>query len=95
MRPHIPPPILMVLAAALMWALDHWMSVAQWIARPWNQLGGLVAAIGVAIAVAAFARFHQVGTTVNPTHPTRLRTSSQTASFASVGIRCIWDLRCC
>jgi protein-S-isoprenylcysteine O-methyltransferase Ste14 len=71
MRPHIPPPILMVLAALLMWALDRWMPIAQWIARPWNRLGVVVAALGVIIAVAEFARFHKVGTTVSPLDPSK------------------------
>jgi len=54
-----------------MWALDRWVPLAQWIAAPWHRLGGLVAAIGVGIAVAALARFRQVGTTVNPTDPSK------------------------
>src|ERR1019366_2886926 len=65
MQPRIPPPILMLLGAGLMWALDHWMSA------PWNRLGGLVAAVGIAIAVAAFVRFRKVGTTVNPVDPSK------------------------
>lgn len=69
MRPILPPPILVVLAALLMWALDRWAPVAQWISSPWNRFGVLVAAGAVAIAVAALVRFRQVGTTVNPIDP--------------------------
>ena len=61
----------MALAAVLMWALDRWIPLAQWIGQPWNRLGGLVAAVGVIIAVAALVRFRQVGTTVNPTDPSK------------------------
>ena len=71
MRPRIPPPILMILAALLMWALDHWMPLAQWIGQPWNRLGGLVAAAGIAIDVAAFVRFRKAGTTPNPLDPSK------------------------
>ena len=71
MRPPIPPPILMVLAAILMWALDHWTPLVQWIGTPFNRFGGVVAAVGAAIAVAAFVRFRQVGTTVDPTDPSK------------------------
>ena len=71
MRPRIPPPILTVLVALLMWALDRWMPLAQWIDPPLNRLGGLVAAFGAAIAVAAFARFRKVGTTVSPLEPSK------------------------
>jgi protein-S-isoprenylcysteine O-methyltransferase Ste14 len=69
MQPRIPPPILMLLAAMLMWALHHWMPLGHWIALPWNRLGALAGAVGIATAVAAFARFRQVGTTVNPMDP--------------------------
>lgn len=69
MRPRIPPPILMLLAAVLMWALDNWVPLGHWIAPPWNRLGGLAAAVGVAIAVAAFLRFRQARTTANPLDP--------------------------
>ena len=71
MQPRIPPPILMLLGAGLMWALDHWMPLGQWMSAPWNRLGGLVAAVGIAIAVAAFVRFRKVGTTVNPVDPSK------------------------
>jgi protein-S-isoprenylcysteine O-methyltransferase Ste14 len=71
MRPRIPPPILTVLVALLMWALDRWMPLAQWISSPWNRLGALVAAIGAAIAVAAFSRFRKVGTTISPLEPSK------------------------
>ena len=33
--------------------------------------GGLVAAVGIAIAVAAFLRFRQIGTTANPVDPNK------------------------
>jgi protein-S-isoprenylcysteine O-methyltransferase Ste14 len=61
----------MVLAGALMWGLDRWEPLAQWINPPWNRFGGLVAAVGVAIAVAAFARFRKAGTTVDPMDPSK------------------------
>ena len=71
MRPRIPPPMLMILAALLMWALDHWMPLAQWIIAPWNRLGGMVAAVGIAIDLAALVRFRKARTTVNPLDPSK------------------------
>lgn len=47
------------------------MPLGQWMSAQWNRLGGLVAAVGIAIAVAAFARFRQIGTTVNPVDPSK------------------------
>lgn len=71
MHPRIPPPIVMFLAAALMWVLHRWMPLGHWIAPPWNRLGGLFGAVGVAIAVAAFVRFRQARTTVDPMDPSK------------------------
>src|SRR5882757_5671112 len=66
MKRHIPPPIFMLIAAVLMWALCRWWPIAHWIGRPWNRLGALPAAIGLAIAVDAVRRFRHARTTVNP-----------------------------
>jgi protein-S-isoprenylcysteine O-methyltransferase Ste14 len=63
---HIPPPIVALLAAALMWVLHHWLPVAYWIVSPWNRLGLLVGVVAILAAVTAFWRFRSVGTTVNP-----------------------------
>jgi protein-S-isoprenylcysteine O-methyltransferase Ste14 len=52
-----------------MWALHRWLPLSHLIAEPWNQLGVLPAAAGIAISVAAFVRFRQVRTTVNPMEP--------------------------
>ena len=71
MRLRIPPPILMLLAAGLMWMLDHYMPLAQWIDPPWHRLGGLVAAVGISIDVAALICFRKAGTTVNPLDPSK------------------------
>ncbi|HZI82806.1 MAG TPA: methyltransferase [Casimicrobiaceae bacterium] len=59
----------MVVAAALMWALDRWTPLAHLIDPPWNRVGVLVAAAGAAIAAAALVRFRQAGTTVDPMDP--------------------------
>jgi protein-S-isoprenylcysteine O-methyltransferase Ste14 len=83
MRLRIPPPIVMMLAAALMWALHHWMPLGHWIAPPWNRLGGLAGAAGIAVAAAAFVRFRQTGTTVNPMDP------SKASHLVTDGVYCV------
>lgn len=69
MQLRIPPPLLMLLAAALMWALHRWLPLGQLIATPWNYFAVLPAAIGRAITVAAGARFRRARTTFDPWKP--------------------------
>jgi protein-S-isoprenylcysteine O-methyltransferase Ste14 len=69
MKPRIPPPLVMLLAASAMWALDRWLPVSRLLAPPWNRLGALPAAVGVAIAAAAMFRFRAGRTTINPMDP--------------------------
>ena len=71
MRPRVPPPLVMLLAAACMWALDHWVPLGHWFARPWNRLGVVPGLLGVTIAGAAMVRFRQAQTTVNPLDPSK------------------------
>jgi protein-S-isoprenylcysteine O-methyltransferase Ste14 len=70
-KPRVPPPILMLLAAAVMWALNRWLPLAHLIRSPWNRVGALPAAMGFAIAIAALVRFAQARTTVNPMDPSK------------------------
>jgi protein-S-isoprenylcysteine O-methyltransferase Ste14 len=74
MRFRIPPPLAMLLAAALMWALHRWMPIGRLIVVPWNYLGLVPAALGRVITVAAGTRFRQAQTTFDPFNP--LETSS-------------------
>ena len=71
MKPRIPPPIIMVLSAALMWALSRWLPLNHWISPPWNRLGAILIALGVLTIAAAMLRFRQAHTTVNPLDPSK------------------------
>ena len=71
MKPRIPPPIVMLLAATLMWTLHRWLPLGHLITAPWNGLGMLPAAVGIALAMVALVRFRQAQTTVNPMEPER------------------------
>ena len=71
MRLRIPPPLLMLFAASIMWALNHWLPLGHWVPPPWNRVGALPGAVGVAIVVAAFVRFRQAKTTTNPMDPSK------------------------
>lgn len=69
MKLRIPPPVIMIIAATLMWACQRWLPLAQWVVPPWNRLGFLAAILGVAISALALMRFRQARTTVNPMDP--------------------------
>jgi len=70
----LPPPVVMLLCGAAVWAAAHaWPALA--IALPWRgPLGTGVFALGLAIEVAAAARFFLARTTVNPMSPQKAST---------------------
>jgi hypothetical protein len=78
----VPPPIFMLLAAAAMWTRNRWLPLAHWIQPPWNRMSALPAASGFVNTVAAFVRFHQVRTTVNPMDPSK---ATQLVTDGSMG----------
>jgi len=69
MRPRVPPPVITLIGAVLMWALHRRVPVAHWVLPPWNRFGALAAGVGIGIALAAFTRFRQERTTVDPLDP--------------------------
>jgi len=69
MKPRIPPPVIWLLAALLMWTAHRWMPIAQLIMSPWTWAALLPAAIGVGIIYDANVRFRRAQTTINPLNP--------------------------
>lgn len=69
MQPCIAPPLVMLLAAALMWVLHRWLPLGQLITTPWNYFAALPVVVGRAITVAAGRRFRQARTTFDPSKP--------------------------
>jgi protein-S-isoprenylcysteine O-methyltransferase Ste14 len=69
MQPRVPPPILLLLAGAVMAALDRWLPLLSLVPAPWRRLGAPVALLGVATGVAAFRHFRRARTTINPLDP--------------------------
>ena len=67
----IPPVLLSIFVAALMWLLDRlWPgATVEFAARLW--LAGLCGLLGTAVAVAGVVTFRRLGTTVNPHTPDR------------------------
>jgi protein-S-isoprenylcysteine O-methyltransferase Ste14 len=78
-KPRVPPPIVILLAATFMWALSRRRPLAHRFGPPWNRVGVIPGAAGAALDGAAFRRFRVLRTTVNPMQPgnaTRLVTDS-------------------
>ena len=71
MKPRIPPPVLMLLAAALMWSVHRWWPIARLLTTPWNRLGAFPTAVGIVVAAAAITQFRRSRTTLNPIEPSR------------------------
>lgn len=71
----IPPPLIDLACAALMWALARWLPQAQWCPRGASWLVWLVAiALALAgglIALAGVHEFKRARTTINPLAPQR------------------------
>ena len=73
----IPPPIIALLCAALMWALAHYLPSQAW-AHPWRlPLTGVLAALGLAADLAGILAFRRHRTTVNPLAPHKSSTIVQ------------------
>lgn len=66
MRIRIPPPLIAVGAAALMWVLDRHLPILRWLSPPWNRVGWVFVGAGFSIDAAAIAAFARAKTTVNP-----------------------------
>jgi protein-S-isoprenylcysteine O-methyltransferase Ste14 len=67
-----PPPLIFVLGlfAGFLIQRRFPVPIASWGTRTSRVAGGLVAAVGIALAMWAVAVFHRVGTSPNPTKPT-------------------------
>ena len=73
----IPPPIIALLCAALMWALAHYLPGQAW-AHPWRlPLTVVLAALGLTADLAGIIAFRRHRTTVNPLAPHKSSTIVQ------------------
>ena len=65
----LPPPVLALLLALLMWLAPLWVAPLPWAWR----IGGAVALLGLGLAIGLVAvhACWRAGTTIHPTHPMR------------------------
>jgi protein-S-isoprenylcysteine O-methyltransferase Ste14 len=69
MKLRIPPPIIWLIAALLMWTAHRRLPLMELIVRPWTWLALLPLGLGIGIIYDANVRFRRAQTTVNPLKP--------------------------
>jgi protein-S-isoprenylcysteine O-methyltransferase Ste14 len=65
----IPPPVYALGIAALMWLLNRYFPVFNWISSPWNKIGLAIIVLAIALDSSSLFLFFKKHTTVNPMHP--------------------------
>lgn len=65
----IPPLVWVIGCAICMWACAVWLPAFEFALPHTKTLGGLLAALGLSIALSGILTFRKAQTTVNPLHP--------------------------
>lgn len=76
----VPPLLLVAICMLLMWILSRLFAELEWLTPGGDALAGLLAAVGLAIALAGVITFRKASTTIDPTAPDR------TTAIVSSGI---------
>jgi protein-S-isoprenylcysteine O-methyltransferase Ste14 len=66
LKARIPPPLLALGTAVLMWWVDREIPLVRLVAPPWNRFGWGFIGIGLAVDAVSVAAFIRAKTTVNP-----------------------------
>ena len=67
----VPPPVVALCVALLMWAAARWLPGLRLLPVPPRVLPVLLAVLGAASTIAGMASFRRLGTTVNPLQPAK------------------------
>jgi protein-S-isoprenylcysteine O-methyltransferase Ste14 len=62
----IPPPVYMLITAAMMWLLDKFLPLYNWLNNPWNKQGLIIIGIAAFLDIWSLLLFFQFKTTPNP-----------------------------
>ncbi len=66
LKPRVPPPVLALGVAALMWWMDRHIPLVRLLTPPWNRVGWGFIGVGFGVDAASVAAFFRAKTTVNP-----------------------------
>ena len=80
-NPLIPPPVIVVLLGAAMWAVDRKLTFGSFESGLLVAIAGILCAVGLLLMVAAAASFVAVKTTINPLRPSRASSLITTGVF--------------
>ena len=69
LKTKIPPPVYMLIMAYIMWLLDKFLPLYNWLNSPWNKLGLIIIGIAVLLDICALLLFFRAKTTPNPMKP--------------------------
>jgi len=65
----IPPPVYMLFVAGMMWLLDCYLPINDFISMPWNRLGYGIILLAIVTDGISLVQFFRVRTSINPLQP--------------------------
>lgn len=69
LKTKIPPPVYMLIMAYIMWLLDKFLPLYNWLNSPWNKLGLIIIGMAVLLDIWSLLLFFHAKTTPNPMKP--------------------------
>lgn len=69
LKTKIPPPVYMLIMAYIMWLLDKFLPLYNWLNSPWNKLGLIIIGMAVVLDIWSLLLFFHSKTTPNPMKP--------------------------
>ncbi|MDB2705302.1 isoprenylcysteine carboxylmethyltransferase family protein [Pseudomonadota bacterium] len=65
----IPPPVYMLFMAGMMWLLDRYLPINEFISKPWDRLGFGIILLAIVTDGLSLLHFFRVRTSINPLYP--------------------------
>lgn len=69
LKTKVPPPAYTLIMAGMMWLLDKYFPLFDWLDKPWNKLGLVIIGAAIALDLWSLLLFFRAKTTSNPMKP--------------------------
>lgn len=69
LKTKVPPPAYMLIMAGIMWLLDKYYPLYNWLGSPWNKLGLVIIGVAILLDIWLLLLFFRAKTTPNPMKP--------------------------